>query len=120
MQLLLRFLKYDDFKNPVFIASLRKDTEVAAFNKLCQYYERIKEKEYDTFLPIYYDERNQFASIRFKYRGAPLAPNATYSVDFTITKVEKINKIYVNCYIDKLSLVAKAIPVDRGEEMDLD
>ena len=120
MQLNLRFLKYDQYKHPIFIASSRKDTEIAAFNKLREYSEKIREKEYDTFNPIYYDVKNQFASIRFQYKGAPLEFGAVYSVDFKITKKENLNKIYANCYIDKIKLISKAEPIDRGEELDLD
>ena len=120
MQLLLRFLKYDQYKHPIFIASNRKDTEIASFNKLRDYAEKIREKEYDTFNPIYYDVENQFASIRFKHKGSPLEFGAFYSIDFKITKKEKLSKIYVNCYIDKIKLISKAEKIDRGEELDFD
>ena len=120
MQLLLRFLKNDQFKNPIFIASSRKDTEIASFTKLREYYEQIRSYEFDTFIPIYYDVENQFASIRFKHKGAQLEFGAVYSVDFKITKKEKLSKIYVNCYIDKIKLIAKAEKIDRGEELDFD
>ena len=120
MKLNLRFLKYDQYKHPIFIASSRKDSEIASFNKLRDYSEKIREKEYNTFNPIYYDLENQFASIRFQYKGSPLEIGAVYSVDFKITKKEKDNKIYVNCYIDKIKLIAKAEKIDRGEELDFD
>ena len=105
MQLLLRFHKYDKFKNPVFIASLRKDAEIASFTKLRDYYEKIKDREYETSLPIYYDVFNQFTSVSFQYSGAALEPNATYSVDFNIIKT-KSSKIYVNFHINNIVLVA--------------
>ena len=120
MKLNLRFLKYDQFNNPIFIASNRKDTEIVSFNKLRDYSEQIKEKEYDTFNPIYHDVKNQFASIRFQYKGSPLELGSVYSLDFKITKKEKLNKIYVNCYIDKIKLISKAEKIDRGEELDLE
>ena len=116
----LRFHKYDKFKNPVFIASDRVASEKASFQTLRKYYEAIRDREYDTFNPVYHDDKNEFTTIRFKYRGDPLEVSSTYKVDFKITKKEKLARIYVDCYINKIRFGSKPAPIDEGEEIDLD
>ena len=60
----LRFQKYDKYAHPIFIAS-NNDEELENYTTLKHLAERIEEKQYDTFLPIYNSEEFNYSSIRF-------------------------------------------------------
>jgi hypothetical protein len=61
----LRFQKFDQFNNAIFICSSTKDDELEDYKKLKAYYEKIY-KMSDTFLPIYDSLEYNYATIRFK------------------------------------------------------
>lgn len=118
----LRFQKYDKYENPIFIASSQKATESENFNTLKEYAEKLEEKDYGTYLPIYHSELYNYTTIRFKKNTKyqkDLIPNAKYNVNYRIKTVVKDSKIYVNCILEKLKMVENAPVVDEGEDLDL-
>lgn len=118
----LRFQKYDKYENPIFIASSKMDIESENFQILKEYAEKLEEKDYDTYLPIYHSELYNYTTIRFKKNTKyqkDLIPNAKYNLNYRIKTVAKNSKIYVNCILEKLKMVENAPVVDDGEDLDL-
>ena len=116
----IRFQKYDDYNNAIFIASSKKHEEVDNYNELKSLADKLEEKQYDTFMPIYHSTEYNYSTIRFKKNEKMrLSKNATYNIDYKIKKITKDKKIYINCYIDKVKLVGKAQIEEHGEEIDL-
>ena len=118
----LRFQKYDKFQNPVFIASKGQIEEKEAYDKLKDYYDKLEEKDFGTFLPIYHSSEHNYSTIRFKKNEKynKMTVRNIYAVDFTTKQLVKDSKIYVNCFISSLKLVCKASALDDGEELDLE
>jgi hypothetical protein len=113
----LRFQKFDKFNNVIFIANPLKESKV--FNQLTKYCDKLKNADYDTFLPIYSNAEMKYATIRFRYNGkVKFEKNDVYDIDFSIKKKDRDDKTYVNCYINTCKLVSKAPPIDEGEEID--
>lgn len=122
---LIRFKKYDQFDNPVFITSLKSEVnaeEKNNFNKLKKYHSKLENKQYGTFLPIYHNPEYEYCTIRFMKNNkyANFTTNSIYNIEYCIKKKNKDDKTYVNCYINKATLVTRAEPVDEGELLDLD
>ena len=128
---LIRFKKYDQFDNPVFIASLKSEVNAEEnnnFNKLKKYHSKLENKQYDTFLPIYHNPEYGYCTIRFIKNNNPksmglesaFTTNSIYNIEYCIKKKNKNDKTYINCFINKATLVTKAEPVDEGEVLDLD
>ena len=116
----IRFQKYDAYNNAIFIASSKKPDEVDNYNELKSLADKLEEKQYNTFMPIYHSTEYNYSTIRFKKNEKMrLSQNATYNVEYKIKKITKDNKIYINCYIDKIKLVGKAVVQEEGEEIDL-
>lgn len=116
----LRFQKFDKFQNPVFIASGTKDNEKMNYDTLKEYHEKLEDKDYGTFLPIYNSDEHNYTTIRFKKNDKyNPKPRAKYDVDFKIKTITKNQKIYVNCYIERMKFVEKAEKIDEGEELEL-
>lgn len=116
----LRFQKYDKYANPVFIASNSNPDEKENYEILSEYAQKLVEKQYDTYLPIYQSVEHDFCSIRFK-KGhySKLLPRATYDISFAIKTITKDNKIYVNCYLDRAKMNSKPSTIYEGEELEL-
>lgn len=126
----LRFQKYDKYDNPIFIASSKKNIESENFHILKEYAEKLEEKDYGTYLPIYHSELYNYTTIRFKKNARSgsdsklskhrdLIPNAKYNVNYRIKTVAKDSKIYVNCILEKIKMIENAPVVDDGEDLDL-
>jgi hypothetical protein len=119
----IRFQKYDKFSNPVFIVSSQKPDELENYKILKEYANKLEDKQYDTYLPIYNSTEYNYSSIRFgksdKYKT--LSPNAKYNIDYKIMTATRNDKIYVNCYIQKIRMVEKAPKVfeEVGNELIL-
>jgi hypothetical protein len=119
----IRFQKYDKYSNPVFIASSKKPDESKNYETLKDYAEKLEDKQYDTYLPIYNSQEYNYSSIRFcksdKYKT--LSPNAKYNIDYKIMIVTRDEKIYVNCYIQRIRMVEKApkVSAEVGSELIL-
>ena len=62
----IRFHKYDKFNNSVFIASNTRPDEKENYDRLAEYAEKLEEKQYDTYLPIYKSVAHNFATVRCK------------------------------------------------------
>ena len=117
----IRFLKNDKFNNIVMIASKSKPTEIENYDKLKSYYEKLIEKNYETYLPIFNSVENNYSTIKFfKNEKYKFVSNVLYDVEYKITTIAKNSKIYVNCHIQKCKMVGKAPADDIGEELDLD
>jgi hypothetical protein len=112
----LRFQKLDAYKNSVFIAG--KDEE--NFKTLSELAQKLHEKKYDTFLPIYSSVEFNYSTIRFtKNTKYTLIPNAKYEIEFTIRAAVKHERTYVNCVIKTLRMTEKPPEIDYGEELEL-
>lgn len=117
--LIIRFQKFDKFNNPIFCASKDNPEEKETFKTLKQWYEKLDDKNYGTFLPVY--STNKFASIRFKSNSKynHMTERNIYKVSFNMMINEREGKTYVNCYIENLKLERRET-VDRGKIIDLD
>ena len=117
----LRFKSYDKFGHPVFIASSSRPDESENYETLKGYAEKLVEKEYDTFLPIYSSEQFSYASIRFmkNIKHKNLIPDAKYDVEYKIRTINKNGRIFVNCTAERFKMVAKAPEIEIGEELEL-
>ena len=112
-KLQLRFQKFDQFNNAIFIASKVKEPE--SFEALRACYSKLLELGTDTFLPVYADDVLGFATVRFKnVKTMTVKPQATYDVRYTIRQIEKKIRKFINCFVDGLRMVKEAPPVDLG------
>jgi hypothetical protein len=120
--LTVRFSKFDQYANPVFISSMGNPEELASYNILKKYHQKLVDKEYDTFLPIFHSEEHEYATIRLKksIKFTKMKPGNVYEIKYSIKTVSKDSRIFVNCFLSGLKLVKKAPVVDEGEDMDLD
>ena len=117
----IRYQKNDKFNNIVMIASKSKPHELENYETLKKYAEKLEEKNYETYLPIFNSEQYNYSTIKlFKNEKFKFVPNVLYDVDYKITTIAKNSKIYVNCHIQKCKTVGKAPADDIGEELDLD
>jgi hypothetical protein len=114
----LRFQKYDRYGHPIFIAS---KTELENYTTLQNLAERLREKQYDTFLPIYNSIEFNYSSIRFmkNQKFANLIPSAKYDIDYKITTIIRNDKTHVNCFASVMRMVENAPILDEGEELIL-
>ena len=115
MRLSLRFQKYDNYGNPIFIANSTKEPE--QFKKLQSYHHQLAEQKYETFLPIYSNVEKEYATIRFKGSVTKFETNDVWDLTFDVKKNEREDKIFIGCYISDLAIVSKAPPVDLGESI---
>ena len=108
----IRFQKTDDYNNSIFIAT---SDEKANYKLLSSYSQKLINKDFDTFLPIYHNDEYKFTTIRFA-EDSKFKPkeHCIYDVNFTIRVKNKDGKKFVNCYIDKLKFISKT-PRDFGE-----
>jgi hypothetical protein len=112
----IRFQKKDKFGNMVFIAN--EKAEPKTFAKLTKYYKKLN-TDTKTFLPIYSCTENNYATIRFKdNKSGDMCANDIYNIECSIKKVIKNNKEFINCYINKLTLVSKAPLKDYGVDIE--
>ena len=117
----LRFQKYDLYQNPIFIASGDREAESLNFNELKTIYDKLVQKDFGTFLPIFHSDIYNYVTIRGnKNLNHPkLLVNATYDIKYMLRTVEKDGKTYVNVHISKFKLVKKAPRMDMGVELEL-
>jgi len=117
-----RFSKFDQYSNPVFITTPGHPEETDSYNILKKYHQKLVDKEYDTFLPIYHSEEYEYSTIRLKksLKYTKMKPGNVYEIRFNIKTVAKNSKIYVNCFLEKCRLIKKAPVVNEGEDLDLD
>ena len=119
----IRFQKYDQYGSAVFISNAKKETKT--YNKLKNYYEQLSGKFPDTYLPIYYSETLQYATVKLKTKFQQCMPknlerNDVYDIKFEIRsgKNTETGKVYVSCIPKKCKLVSKAVV--EGDLVDLD
>ncbi len=82
----------------------------------------MKEFDVTTFLPVYYNTSLNYATIRFRFYDddmLKLIPRDIYTITFNIKKINKNNKEYINCFIERINLLKKADPVDTGTTLEL-
>jgi hypothetical protein len=115
----LRFQKFDKFEHPIFIASNTPE-ELENHTTLKDLAERLIEKQYDTFLPIYNSEEFNYSSIRFmkNSKHSNLVPNARYDIEYSVRTVTKTDRIFVNCHASFIKMKKNAPVEDIGEELD--
>ena len=102
------------------IASSSKPNELQNYETLKDYAEKLENKDYGTYLPIFHSEQYNYSTIRFcKNEKFKLEKNALYNVEYKITTITKNTKIYVNCHIQKCKMVGKAPVEEIGEELEL-
>jgi hypothetical protein len=111
----LRFQKLDKYQNPVFIAS-RDDSNYTLLADLAK---RLREKNYDTFLPIYSSVEFNYATIRFtKNTKYTLIPGAKYDVEFKVRTVARDERVFVNCLASVMRMTEKPAEIDYGQELE--
>ena len=122
IELNLRYQKRDKFGSEIFIVSPKYDDEQPAFETLKKLEAKLKEMDLDTFLPIYFNEDLNYATIRFKFLNSPvkLVERNLYSIKFVIKKSKRGDKEYINAFVQTIKLHTKAKPVDQGEVLDFD
>ena len=83
---------------------------------------KLKDLNVGTFLPIYYNDDLNYATIRFKFLNSPvkLVERNLYKVKFVIKKSKRGNKEYINAYVNTIKIHTKAKPQDHGEVIDFD
>ena len=116
-QISARFQKRDLYDHPVFICN--EKCEQPSYEKLKKYYAKLKNSNYDTFLPIYHSEEFEYCTIRFKDINMILGKNNTYSINLTVKKHTRDDKTYVNGFVDTISIL-KVAENREGEVLDLD
>ena len=112
----IRYQKQDPYGNSIFIADQKREPK--AFTKLKRYYEKLLIKHPNVFLPIYSSETYNYSTLRVK-SDRSYEKNATYAIAFTITQNQKDDKVFVNVNLQHTRLVAKAILVDVGTQIEL-
>lgn len=118
----IRFQKFDQYQNPVFIASSNKADEKEMYDLLKSYSDKLENQTYGTFLPIYSNEAYRYATIRFKksQKYNKMTHGDRYDIEYSIKKKVKPEdgKTYINCYLNKMKLVSKAPKPDWGEDVE--
>ena len=114
----LKFQKYDQFSNFVFIAGEQTDPD--NYEKIKSMYDKLSNK-FETYLPVYHNEQYNYCTIRFqKYSiKQKLEEGATYNLEYSAHAVTKGDMKYVNIYAKNVKLNTKAVEFDRGEELDV-
>ena len=117
----IRFQKLDKYSCPVFIASNKREDEKENYEILADLAQKLSEKQYDTYLPIFKSVEHNFCSIRFKKtdRQTKLVQRATYDINYKIRIATRDGKIYANCFVDKLKMNQQPPIEDLGEELEL-
>jgi hypothetical protein len=115
-----RYLKQSKFKNSVFIATAKREPE--AFDLLVKADTILKEMNYETFLPVYFNEEHEYCSITTKFlprNTEPLVEQAVYNVTFTFNKYTRLTdgKRYVNIDVQTIELLS--LPEPAGEVIDI-
>jgi sulfatase maturation enzyme AslB (radical SAM superfamily) len=120
--LTLRFQKFDDYQNAVFICTAKNPDELEQFQKLTKFHKQLEEKKYDSFLPIYSNPEHEYATVRTvkNSRFTKMSDNSVYEIKFQTKKKNKDLKIYVNCHLLSLKLVKKSEPLDEGSDVDFE
>ena len=117
--LTVRFSKNDNYSNPVFICSPKNDVEKASYKKLCLLAEKISESDINTFSPLYHNKEHEFATIRFKhFNKCKLEEQSLYNINCVLKRKESNDKVYINAFVNNISLLKKAEPRDDGEILD--
>ena len=88
----IKFQKFDDFKNPVFICSPREESE--NYYTLEKIANNITKKHPDIFSPVYHSQEHLYCSIRFKKNSAFKQPqeHCFYDIEYKIMKKQKDDK----------------------------
>ena len=115
----IKFQKFDDFKNPVFICSPREESE--NYYTLEKIANNITKKHPTIFSPVYHSQEHLYCSIRFMKNSdfKKPEPHCLYDIEFKIMKKQKDDKTYLNCIINKLTFVGR-IEYDEGTEVYFD
>ena len=109
----IKFQKYDQFANPVFIAEENEN-----YNTIKTIANKLKTK-YSTFLPFYHNEEHSFSTIRFiKNSKFKFEEHCFYDIEYVIMEKNKGDKTYVNCHINKMTFVSRK-PYDTGKEIEV-
>jgi hypothetical protein len=107
----LTFSKLDKYENMRFNCSEKVDLK--SYNDLKNKYNKLVEKDLDTYLPIYNNCEFKFCTITFKksnQKKYKLIPKAVYEVEFNLTTHQHNDKTYINANISKLKLISQPKP----------
>jgi len=116
LELQLRYQKTDEYNNICFISNDMKDKK--AYELLQKYYKQLNKQFPDLYLPIYYNEKFKYATIRFKYlpAGLNLNKNDVCSIKFNVKKRSKDDKTFINCVCKHIEVVERAVEEDTDEQ----
>ena len=113
----IRFHKYDQYGNSIMIASGSMDSEQENYENLKELAQKLDDKDFGTYLPIFNSTQYNYSTIRFKKdnKTTKLIPRAKYDITYKIKTIMRDSKIYVNCFVTKIRMVEKPPVIDEGE-----
>jgi hypothetical protein len=118
-KILIAFSKYDQYNNAVFQASISDP----GYDELKTLAGKISTMKFtNTFSPIYYSPEFEICTIRFKPSDINMkfTKHSTYDISYSIKKIERNTKTYINCLIRSIKLVKKHIVIDETEDLFMD
>ena len=111
----MRFSKDGDYGNKIFICNKTKEPETFAI--LSELYNKLKSNFPEQFLPVFCNNKHNYATIRFKL-DKKFEKNDIYTLDFIIKKKVDNDKTYINCFLNKAKKTGEATKSDDGESLD--
>lgn len=112
----LKFSKLDQFKNLVF--SVKDGDEYGSYEYLKALQKKIQDKYPMAMGPIYINDEFKYATLRCSKSLYQFKPRNVYEIKFKLVhKILDDGRVYVNAYIKKSKMVAKAADFDVGEDI---
>lgn len=114
----VKFLKLDQFNNPMFICS----PEDEGFAELDTCYKKIKAMNFTTYLPLYQHPVKKYITITYRFNDSRLkkfSDKSIYKISTNLRTVERDGKKYINCEIASAALIEYSKPLDRGDVLQL-
>jgi len=96
------------------IASGSMDSEQENYENLKELAQKLDDKDFGTYLPIFNSTQYNYSTIRFKKdnKTTKLIPRAKYDITYKIKTIMRDSKIYVNCFVTKIRMVEKPPVID--------
>lgn len=113
-----KFLKLDQFNNPMFICS----SEDEGHTELDSCYKKIKSMGFTTYLPLYQHPTKKYITITYRFNDSRIkrfSDKSTYKITTNLRTAERDGKRYINCEMNTATLVEYSKPLDRGEVLQM-
>ena len=118
-KILIAFSKYDQYNNAVFQTSISDP----GYEELKVLSDKISKMNFtNTFSPIYYSPEFEICTIRFKPSDSNMkfTKHSIYDIAYSIKKIERNSKTYINCLIRNIKLIKKFVVIDETEDLFMD